>query len=81
MRSASAPIQPGMLVQAGDHVVVAAARDLKRPLSLDAELLERLEAVGYEAGRCDVDAPQLLPAERREHVRRVRLEPPSAAEA
>ena len=54
-----------MLVQAGNDAVAR-----RRPqswnvaLRLDGELLERLEAVGDEAERCHVDAPQLVPSER-----------------
>src|SRR5436190_15168078 len=69
-----------MLVQAGYDVVVAAAGHLERMLRLDTELFERLQAVGDEAGGHDVDAPQLLPSERRQHVCRVRFEPPAAPE-
>src|SRR6476469_7526840 len=51
-----------MLVQTGNDVIVAAAGELERALRLDGELLERLEAVGDEAGCHHVDAAQLLPS-------------------
>ena len=79
--SASAAIHRACSLRHGNHLVVAAARRLKRPLARDRELLERLEAIRDESRCEDVDASRPRRTQLGQRRRRVRLEPAAAPEA
>src|SRR3989304_2236164 len=67
------------LVQAGDEMEFLAAGGKERLLALDADFLERLQAVGDESRADHIHAPYALPGEILEGGRRVGLEPFRAA--
>ena len=69
-----------VLVQARDQVELAAACGEEGLLALDADLLQRLEAVGDEARAEDVNAPQPLVGVALERGQGIGLEPLGAPE-
>src|SRR5437763_4505138 len=58
-----------------------ASRLLEHAAAFDTHFLERLETIGHEAGAKDIDTPDALAAEQRQHIERVRLQPFAAPES